>query len=111
VGAVPGSVLARQSEGPHGLLRGGALLIRNGQDALDAVCGVGVRQAQEPAGALLRPPQRALLEAIRAGAQTPEEILRLGVVGDAGDALAALAELELVGCIRRAAGGRYVVTA
>jgi DNA processing protein len=110
VGAVPGSVLVRQSEGPHGLLRGGALLIRSAQDALDAVCGVGVRQAQAPAAALLRPEQQVLLEAIRAGAETPAEIAQLGGPADAAGALAALAELELIGCIRRVAGGRYVAT-
>lgn len=110
VGAVPGSVLVRQSAGPHGLLRGGALLIRSAQDALDAVCGVGVRQAHEPAAAVLRPAQRRLLEAIRAGAETLEEIARLEGLADVDGALAALAELELIGCIRRTVGGRYVAT-
>ncbi len=110
VGAVPGSVLVRQSEGPHALLRDGAVLVRGVQDVLDAVCGVGARQAPEPLAMALGPAQRALLEAIRAGVDTPAALARRRDSGDAGEALATLAELELIGCIRRAAGGRYVAT-
>lgn len=109
VGAVPGSVLLAQSEGPHELLRGGAALIRNPQDVLDALFGAGNRAILDPGLNGLRGEQRALLEAIRSGADTLAALASRG--GEGADALTLLAELELAGCVRRATGGRYVVTA
>jgi DNA processing protein len=109
LGAVPGSVLVAQSEGPHTLLREGAALIRNPQDVLDTVFGVGCRALLDPVLNGLRAEQRALLEAIRSGADTLAALASRGGVGD--DALTLLAELELAGCVRRATGGRYVVIA
>jgi DNA processing protein len=107
IGAVPGSVLVPQSEGPHKLLREGAVLIRDSQDVLDAVCGVGVRSATDPAVAALSPAGRAVLAAIRGGANTVAELSRADVAD--GPVLVLLAELELAGCVRRVAGGRYSV--
>jgi DNA processing protein len=107
VGAVPGSALVPQSEGPHKLLREGAVLVRDSQDVLDAVCGVGARAAVDPVVAALSPEGRAVLAAIRGGANTVAELSRAEVAD--GPVLALLAELELAGCIRRVAGGRYSV--
>lgn len=109
LGAVPGSVLVAQSEGPHGLLRDGAVLIRNPQDILDAVFGSGRRAVLDPVLNGLRDEQRAVLGAIQSGTDTLALLASKGV-GD-GDVLALLAELELAGCVRRVTGGRYVVTA
>jgi DNA processing protein len=108
VGAVPGSVMAAQSEGPHGLLRDGAALICQPQDLLDTVFGAGARRMLDPAVNGLRPDQQALLAAIRSGADTLAQLAAGDLAG--GDVLALLAELELAGCLRRATGGRYVVT-
>jgi DNA processing protein len=108
LGAVPGSVLVAQSEGPHQLLRQGAALIRNPQDVLDALFGAGQRAVLDPSLNGLRAEQRALLEAIRSGADTLAALANRG--GEGADALILLAELELAGCVRRATGGRYVVT-
>jgi DNA processing protein len=44
IGAVPGPVNSRLSAGPNGLLAGGACLIREAQDVLDAMLGPGVRR-------------------------------------------------------------------
>lgn len=109
IGAVPGLALVPQSEGPHKLLHEGAVLIRDPQDVLDAVCGVGMRAAADPAVAALSPEGRAVLAAIRGGANTVADLSR-AAVADA-PILALLAELELAGCIRRVAGGRYSVIA
>jgi predicted Rossmann fold nucleotide-binding protein DprA/Smf involved in DNA uptake len=98
--------LASQSEGPHDLLRDGGLLVRNPQDVLDAVCGLGVRAAVDPVVAALSDEQRVVLEAIRSGTDTMAELSRTGVAD--GRLLTVLAGLELAGCLRRAAGGRYV---
>lgn len=112
VGAVPGSALAPQSEGPHSLLRAGAVLVCGPQDVLDAVYGVGARRAGDQARAQLRPEQRLLLDAIAAGADSVTALERQGGgEGGGGQLLVALAELELAGCVRRAPGGRYVVCA
>jgi DNA processing protein len=108
LGAVPGSVLARQSDGPLELLRNGAILIRDAQDVLDAICGVGERTAHRPLGAGLAEAQRQVLAAIREGADTVAALDRTGVGG--GGLLMLLAELELAGSVRRVAGGRYVIS-
>lgn len=108
LGAVPGSVLVAQSEGPHDLLREGAVLIRSPQDVLDAVFGAGNRAAFDPVLAALRPDQRAVLDAIRGGADTIPALASAGEGG--GDLLRLLAELELAGCVSRVTGGRYVVS-
>ena len=44
VAAVPGRVSSPAARGPHVLLREGALLVRDPQDALDALYGVGERR-------------------------------------------------------------------
>jgi DNA processing protein len=107
VGAVPGPVNAARAAGSNALLRDGALVIRHAQDALDEALGIGVataicgRRAGELEG-----PLRALLRRVEDGcdtvcalAATPEE---------AQSAFAGLAELELLGFVRRGPGGRYV---
>ena len=94
-----------QSQGPHGLLREGAVLIRDAQDVLDAVCGVGARAAVDHRGCRSQPAsERAVLAAIRGGANTVAALSRAEVAD--GPVLALLAELELAGCMRRVAGGR-----
>ena len=108
LGAAPGSVLAPQSQGPHELLRNGAVLIRDAQDVLDAVCGVGERSLRDRHGAGLSEPQRELLAAIRQGTDTVAALDRSELGGDG--LLMLLAELEFSGCVRRVTGGRYMVT-
>jgi DNA processing protein len=119
LGAVPGSVLAGQSEGPNQLLRDGAVMIRNTQDVLDALFGAGTRGVLDPAARGLRDEQRALLERIRSGTDTLAALAASGGAkshaggsggGSMSETLALLAELEMAGCLRRATGGRYVVT-
>jgi DNA processing protein len=107
VGAVPGPVGTPRAAGSNALLRDGALVIRHAQDALDEALGIGVatalpgRRADELGG-----PLRALLRRVEDGcdtvcalARTPEE---------AQSAFAGLAELELLGFLRRGPAGRYV---
>ncbi len=47
LGAVPGPVTSRASAGPNNLLAGGACLVRDAQDVLDAMLGAG-REAARP---------------------------------------------------------------
>ena len=107
VGAVPGSVLAPRAAGSNALLRDGALVIRHAQDALDEALGIGVATAL--AGhdrGELAPPLRALLARVEDGRDTVSALA--ATPAEAQHALAGLAELELLGFLRRAAGGRYV---
>lgn len=107
VGAVPGPVSAPRSAGSNALLRDGALVIRHAQDALDEVLGIGVatalsgRRPDELDGTL-----RALLRRVEDGCDTVSALA--ATPGEAQSALAGLAELELLGFLRRGPGGRYL---
>lgn len=109
VGAVPGPVTSWRSRGTNALLRDGATLVRDARDVLDAVVGVeaaGEAVAQDPAVAALEPALRDLLDKVEGGRDTVAALLQRG--GDARAVLTALTELELLGLLRRAPGGRYV---
>ena len=107
VGAVPGQVGAPRTAGSNGLLRDGALVIRHAQDALDEVLGIGVATAlASRRGDELERPLRRLLERVEDGCDT---VAGLASTPDHAQAvMAGLAELELLGYLRRGPGGRYV---
>jgi DNA processing protein len=107
VGAVPGSVMLEQSVAPNALLAEGAGMIRDAQDVLDLLFGAGMRDATGGTHVELDESQRAVLDAIRAGADTAGALARHGCGGELG--LTVLAALEMAGVISRAAGGRYVI--
>jgi DNA processing protein len=105
VGSVPGRAGSSRTRGGNKLLRDGAAVILDTEDALDLV--LGFERAIAPAPTLnLEPRLASLLEAVAggddslaalsAGAASPEQI-RAGLV-----------ELELLGLVRRAHGDRYV---
>ena len=66
LGAVPGPVTSRASAGPNNLLAGGACVVRDAQDVLDAMLGAGARPL-ERAGPALDPELAAVLAAVEAG--------------------------------------------
>ena len=106
VAAVPGPVTSRQSEGTNLLLKTGCEVVRSAQDVLDLLFGAGVRQA--PAARRpedLAPELRSVYEAVRGGRGSLAE---LAGADDALAVAARLGELELLGLVRRALGGRYV---
>jgi DNA processing protein len=108
LGAVPGPVGSRLSAGPNNLLAGGACLVRDAQDVLDAMLGPGVRRI-ERAGPPLDPVQAAALEAIELGAETCDAIaVDLGLGG--AEAAAALAGLESCGYVNCSLVGVYTRT-
>jgi DNA processing protein len=117
VGAVPGPVLSWRSRGVNALLRDGATLIRDAGDALDLALGIeGAAVASvRAAGAVvaapvdLAPELRALLAAVDDGRDTVGA-LSAGAVGAAA-VRAGLMELELLGRVRRAPGGRVMRSA
>ena len=110
VAAVPGPVTSRQSEGANLLVKNGCELVRSAQDVLDLLFGAGGRTVATAADRVeLRPELRAVYEAVRGGQGSLAELAGRG--SDVMALAAALGELELLGLVRRAFGGRYVAVA
>ncbi len=106
LGAVPGPVTSRASAGPNDLLAGGAHVIRDAQDVLDAMLGPGRRLELPDPVAALDPELQAVLTAIEAGESTCDAVATAtGLSG--GSAAAALARLELFGYISCSNLGTY----
>jgi DNA processing protein len=109
VGAVPGPVTSRLSAGPHALISDGAKIIRDAQDVLDLLLGVGATSVGR-SGPRLEPELAPALGAVEAGAGTCDAVTKAtGAVPH--DAAVALARLELLGYVRVDGSGRYVRTA
>ena len=66
LGAVPGPVTSRASAGPNNLLAGGACVVRDAQDVLDAMLGAGAKRVDR-AGPALDPDLAAVLTAVETG--------------------------------------------
>lgn len=115
VAAVPGRVSSPASRGCNLLLMHGAKLIRGPQDALDALYGVGAREASHqpslaPADtARIGPRLERVLRLVGSGHDTPAKLARQGE--DAGEVAMGLIELELAGRLVRGDGGRYLLSA
>jgi DNA processing protein len=108
LGAVPGPVGSRLSAAPNNLLAGGACLVRDAQDVLDAMLGPGARRIDR-AGPQLDAAQLAVLEALERGAETCDAVATdLQLAG--GDAAAALADLESFGYVSCSLVGVYTRT-
>lgn len=108
VGAVPGLVTSRVARGTNGLLADGAAVIRDAQDVLDRLLGVGATAVQR-AGPPLEPELERVAAAVEGGARTPDAVALAARTGAAGAAVA-LARLELLGYVRADATGRYART-
>ena len=109
VAAVPGPVTSQVSAGTNAMLCDGAELIRNAQDVLDSLLGVGVRTlAADDRLEGLDTRLRALLDRVGEGPAGLAPLL--ATEADVDATLAALTELELLGLVRRTPGGMYVRT-
>jgi DNA processing protein len=105
LGAVPGPVSARTSAGPNNLLAGGACLVRNAQDVLDAMLGPGVRRGDR-VGPPIGPYAAEVLRAVEGGDHTCDAVAAtLDLPG--GEAAAALADLEAHGYVSCSLLGVY----
>jgi DNA processing protein len=108
LGAVPGPVGSRLSAGPNGLLAGGACLVRDAQDVLDAMLGPEAGRVERRGPALGRMSLRALA-AVERGAETCDQVAAELDVGGAA-AAAALADLEAAGYVSCSMVGTYTRT-
>ncbi len=105
IGAVPGPITSRASAGPNNLLAGGACVVRDAQDVLDAMLGVGAKRLGRTVPALDRP-LAEVLAAVEAGESSCDGVAAaLGLSGPA--AAAALARLELLGYLTCSPLGTY----
>ena len=106
LGAVPGPVTSRASAGPNDLLAGGACLVRDAQDVLDAMLGAG-RRGGSSAPALRSSPRwpRSSPRSRRASQPATVSPPRSALSGP--DAAAALARLELLGYVTCSSVGTY----
>ncbi len=108
LGAVPGPVGSRLSAGPNNLLAGGACLVSDAQDVLDAMLGAGAHRI-ERSGPRLDPAQQAVLEALELGAASCDAVATdLQLSG--GEAAATLADLESLGYVNCSLVGVYTRT-
>ncbi len=105
LGAVPGPVTSRASEGAISLIVDGAVPIRGAQDVLDHLFGVGASGARREGPPLEGELARAA-ELVELGANTCDAVARgLGMAGR--EAAVTLSRLELLGYVRLDAAGRY----
>jgi DNA processing protein len=109
LGAVPGPVGSRLSAGPNHLLAGGACVVRDAQDVLDAMLGPGSRPLDR-FGPALEPRLAEVLEAVERGAETCDAIASALDLGGAETATA-LATLESRGYLTCSLVGAYLRTA
>ena len=110
VAAIPGQVVAPQAAGPHALVRAGrATLVTEASHVLDLI-GLEAPRADaspSPPSGLAAP----LAETLRRIAEGVDTAAALAATGRAvEDVMGTLGELELLGLVRRAAGGRYVAS-
>jgi DNA processing protein len=109
VGAVPGPVNSWLSAGTNHLLADGALVVRDAQDVLDSMLGVGARCARNH-GAELDQELAVALGIVERGHATCDGVAT-ALSAPAEWAAVALARLELLGYLRADAMGRYSRTA
>ncbi|MCL4288224.1 MAG: DNA-protecting protein DprA, partial [Thermoleophilia bacterium] len=108
VGAVPGPVSSWRSSGTNGLLADGAVMIRDARDALDALLGPGAVPAPIP-GPRLEAEHAAILDAVEAGAATPDAVAAASGL-ELRPVLRALAALERDGYLACDHTGRWTRT-
>jgi len=105
LGAVPGPVTSRGSAGTNDLLSGGACVVRDAQDVLDAMLGPGAPRP-ERAGPPVEAELRAVLGAVEQGEATCDAIAEaLDLTG--AEAASALATLEALGYLSCSLVGVY----
>lgn len=109
--AVPGSVHAWGSRGPHRLLAAGAKIVTGPDDVLTALgrpAAGGLRGDADRTAALdLTPAERRLLASLQDGEAKPVDGLAASAGLDVPTAAAAAVALEVRGLVRRMAGGLY----
>ena len=108
VAAVPGDVRSPLKAGPHELLRDGALLVRDAQDILDELLGVGATSVRRT-GPVVDAAAADVLDLVARGAATPDAVAA-GTGLDGRTLAVELARLELAGYLSIDPSGRLART-
>lgn len=111
--AVPGDVDRAHVAGCHALIRDGAILARSAQDVIDDLrlsAPSPARESRARHDDVSDPLQRQLVELLRCGERSLDDLLRESGETPAA-VLAALSMLELAGVIEARPGQRYCVAA
>jgi DNA processing protein len=105
LGAVPGPITSRASAAPNNLLAGGACVVRDAQDVLDAMLGAGAKRLDR-GGPALDQALADVLTAVEMGESSCDGVAAaLGLSGP--EAAAALSRLELLGYVTCSTMGIY----
>lgn len=105
LGAVPGPITSRASAAPNNLLAGGACVVRDAQDVLDAMLGAGAKRLDR-SGPALDQALADVLTAVEMGESNCDGVAAaLGLSGP--EAAAALSRLELLGYVTCSTVGIY----
>jgi len=107
--AVPGSILERQSQGGHKLLRDGARLVTGAADVLDELgwgAPVPARQSNLSLPSLTAA-EEGLYSLLNNDPQSVERLIERTRL-PAGELASVLIQLEVKGVVRRMAGSKYV---
>jgi DNA processing protein len=108
IAAVPGRATAALARGPLELLAAGAALVRSADDVLELLGRPESCTTQAAGGGGLPVRLARVLDRVGSGQETPEQLLS---GADREQVLLALAQLELMGRVRRTPDGRYLATA
>jgi len=106
LGAVPGQITSVLAAGPNGLIAEGAQVVRSAADVLDVLYGPGAGPRRDARPPSLEARLGALLDAIERGAGSPDQLASESF--ETAEVVAGLTELELLGLVRRDAGGNYL---
>lgn len=105
LGAVPGPITSRASAAPNNLLAGGACVVRDAQDVLDAMLGAGAKRLDR-GGPPLDQVLADVLTAVEMGESSCDGVAAaLGLTGP--EAAATLSRLELLGYVTCSTVGIY----
>ena len=104
--AVPGSVFAPTSRGPHHLLATGASVLQSPDDLLERLGLTAPAGSGEGTAAALDGDETRVLESLDEEPRHVDDIIERAGIG-AGRALAALVTLEVRGLVRRRTGQRF----
>ncbi len=99
---------SRSSQGANDLLADGGVPIRDAQDVLDHLLGVGATHVRR-LGPALEPALARVVDLVEAGSRSPDAVATGSGVAP-GEAAVALSRLELLGYVRVDPDGRYTRT-
>ncbi len=110
--AVPGQIDRPSSAGCHALIREGAALVTSGNDILDDISVLPLRERAQGDEAALRPPlgpvEQMVVDAMENGASLVDELLHATTLS-LSEINAMLLKLEIQGRVRQLPGSRFTL--